>query len=55
MQLNSAEAVSLGRRIHETFGSWEKAREAAVQRDGVYVLGREAIRSAEARKADPAG
>lgn len=43
MQLNSAKALALGREVRETFGSWKKAREAAVQRDGVYVIDRAKI------------
>ncbi|HUD90072.1 hypothetical protein [Sphingobium sp.] len=50
MQLNSAQALKLGREVHETFGSWRKAREAAVQRNGVYVIDREKIRAARAEK-----
>lgn len=38
MRVNTAKSIALGKRIHEEFGSWEKAREAADYRDGVYVL-----------------
>lgn len=50
MQLNSAKALTLGREVHETFGSWKKAREAAVQRGGVYVIDRAKISAAKAKK-----
>lgn len=50
MQLNSAKALTLGREVHETFGSWKKVREAAVQRNGVYVIDRTKIREAKAKK-----
>ena len=50
MQLNSAKALALGREVRETFGSWKKAREAAVQRDGVYVIDRAKIRAEKAKK-----
>ncbi|QWT16700.1 hypothetical protein [Sphingobium xenophagum] len=50
MQINSAKALNLGREVHESFGSWKKAREAAIQRNGVYVIDRAKIREANAKK-----
>ncbi len=39
MQLNTEESIDLGRRVHRTFGSWKKAREAATKTDdGVYRI-----------------
>jgi len=38
MRVNSSKAIELGESIHEEFGSWAKARQAAQLRDGVYVL-----------------
>ncbi|MBA3811678.1 MAG: hypothetical protein H0X27_08580 [Caulobacteraceae bacterium] len=38
MRVNTAKSIELGERIHETFGRWDKARQAARLRDGVYVL-----------------
>ena len=39
MQLNTEESIDLGRRVHRTFGSWKKAREAAVKTDdGIYRI-----------------
>lgn len=50
MQINSAKALNLGRELHESFGSWRNAREAAVQRNGVYVIDRAEIRKENAKK-----
>lgn len=35
MQINPAKALNVGREIHESFGRWKKACDAAVQRNGV--------------------
>lgn len=50
MQLNSAKALTLGREVHEAFGSWKKVREAAEQRGGVYVIDPAKICAAKAKK-----
>ena len=53
MQLNTAQSIDLGRRVHRAFGSWKAAREAAVKTaDGVYRIRRETLDRAEAG-ADP--
>jgi hypothetical protein len=50
MQLNTEKSIDLGRQVHRTFGSWRKAREAAVKSDdGVYRI------SSEHLKDKPAG
>lgn len=53
MQLNTAQSISLGRRVHNTFGSWRRARELAVRTaDGVYKLDDSAVAQvAEERQA----
>ena len=38
MRINSSESIALGERIHNQYGSWQKARQAANLQDGVYVL-----------------
>jgi hypothetical protein len=38
MRVNTAKSIALGERIHQEFGSWDKALKSAVLRDGVYVL-----------------
>ena len=39
MQLNTEKSIDLGRRVHRVFGSWKKAREAAIKTDdGVYRI-----------------
>lgn len=38
MRVNTAKSIALGGRIHQEFGSWDKALKSAVLRDGVYVL-----------------
>jgi hypothetical protein len=49
MRVNTAKSIALGKRIHNEFGSWAKAREAAEFQDGVYVLrpGRDDARKSE--------
>lgn len=53
MQLNNAQSISLGRRVHNTFGSWRRALELAVRTsDGVYRLDENAVaKVAEERQA----
>ncbi|WP_200956571.1 hypothetical protein [Sphingomonas sp. Root720] len=53
MQLNTTQSISLGRRVHSTFGSWQRARELSVRTaDGVYKLDESAVtKVAEERKA----
>jgi hypothetical protein len=42
MQLNTPKAIELGRQVHRAFGSWQKAREAAVvTADGTYRIDRD--------------
>jgi len=38
MRVNTSESIALGERVHKEFGSWAKARQTAILRDGVYVL-----------------
>lgn len=38
MRVNTPESIITARRVHARFGSWRAAREAAILRDGVYVL-----------------
>ena len=56
MQLNTAQFIDLGRRVHRAFGSWKAAREAAVKTDdGVYRIRRETLDEAEAETLAGAG
>ncbi len=49
MQLNTTKSIELGRQVHRRFGSWKKAREAAVKTaDGVYRIGPEYLNDATA-------
>lgn len=52
MQLNTDKSIDLGRQVHRTFGSWRKAREAAVKTDdGVYRIARERLNEKPAGRA----
>lgn len=49
MQLNTEKSIDLGRQVHRTFGSWKKAREAAIKSDdGVYRIPEDRITQAPA-------
>jgi len=38
MRVNTPKSIALGERVHKEFGSWAKARNTAVLRNGVFVL-----------------
>ncbi len=54
MQLNTNWSIELGRQVHRAFGSWQKAREAAVRGDyGVYRISRDRLERSPAEPNAP--